>query len=274
MESESGFLEVGNANLFYEVAGEGQPIVMIHAGVADSRQWNDEFAQLAQDFRVLRYDMRGYGRSEPAEGKYTNLNDLRALLDHLGFRQPVVAIGCSMGGTLAMDLALAEPERVKALVMVDSGPSGLRLDVPDHPSAAAAEEAYEAGDLDRLAELEAQIWFDGIERRPEDVDPRMRKLALEMNRLALAHDARNLGERLADAETPAVERLNDVKMPVLVILGENDVPFMQAAADLMVQKIPSARKVVIEDAAHLPNLEHPEQFEQILRAFLGEVVGR
>ncbi len=129
METESGFVGIGNANLYYEVAGEGQPLVFIHAGVADSRQWNNEFVHFAQDYRVLRYDLRGYGKSSPVEGEYSHLGDLVALLDEIGLHQPLVVIGCSMGGSLAMNFALEHPSRVNALVMVGSGPSGLRLDV-------------------------------------------------------------------------------------------------------------------------------------------------
>ena len=118
MEAESGFVRSGNASLYYELAGEGQPIILIHAGVADSRQWNNEFAHFAQDFRVLRYDLRGYGKSSPVDGEFSHMGDLIALLDRHGFHQPLVLIGCSMGGGLAMDFALAHPPKVKALVMV------------------------------------------------------------------------------------------------------------------------------------------------------------
>ena len=270
METESGFARIGNASIYYEVAGEGQPIVFIHAGVADSRQWNNEFAHFASDFRVLRYDLRGYGRSSPAEGEFSHMADLKALLDERGFQQDLVLIGCSMGGGLAMDFALAVPSRVEALVMIGSGPSGLSLDVPDHPQAAAAEEAFEAGNLDLLAELEAQIWFDGMGRTAQQVDPGMRKLVLEMNRLALSHAAKQLGKRLADSDHPAAERLGELKIPVLVVVGEHDIPYVQAAADHMVENIRSARKVIIKDAAHLPNMDHPDEFQNTVRSFLNE----
>src|SRR5262245_1591203 len=102
-----GFAPINDASLYYEVDGAGPSIVMIHAGVADSRQWNNEFHWLAEQARVVRYDMRGYGKSEPVAGEFTHLRDLIALLDHLAVPRPVVAIGCSMGGGIAMDYALA-----------------------------------------------------------------------------------------------------------------------------------------------------------------------
>jgi pimeloyl-ACP methyl ester carboxylesterase len=200
------------------------------------------------------------------------MEDLIALLDRLRFHQPVVLIGCSIGGSLALDFALAHPSRVRALVMIGSGPSGLRLDVPGHPQQEDAERAYQAGELDLVAELEAQIWFDGMGRTPQQVNRDMRNLALEMNRLALSHDAKKLGKQLADTDTPAAERLDELKIPLLVIVGEHDIPYPHAAADHLVDNIPSARKVILEDAAHLPNMDHPDQFQSAIRSFLDEFV--
>jgi pimeloyl-ACP methyl ester carboxylesterase len=271
MVTESGFIKIGNASLYYEVAGAGQPMVWIHAGVADSRQWNNEFAEFGRDFRVLRYDLRGYGKSLPAEGEYSHLRDLTTLLDQVGFDSGLVLVGCSMGGGLAMDFALANPTRVKALVMVGSGPAGLDLDVPNHPVMLEAEQAYLKGDLERLAELEAQIWFDGMGRSVSQVNQTMRKLALEMNRLALSHAAKKLGVEVDNADSPAASRLHEIQIPVLVIVGEHDLPYLQAAADHMVANIPTARKVTIKDAAHLPNLDHPDQFQNSVRAFLDDI---
>jgi len=271
MQTHSGFASTGDARLYYEVAGEGQPFVMIHAGVADNRQWNNEFAYFANRFRVVRYDMRGYGKSEPVDGEFSHLQDLTALLDHLHIDQPLILMGCSMGGGLAMDLALTQPSRVKALIMVDAGPTGLKLDVPTPTKFEDAERAYNAGDLDRVAEIETQIWFDGMGRTPTQVNQVMRQLAYEMNRNALAHDAKQLGKRLPDTQVQAVERLSELHMPVLVIVGADDTPYMLAAATYMLEKIPSARKVIIEDAAHLPNMDHSDEFQRIVTTFLDSV---
>jgi len=236
--------------------------------VADSRQWNNEFTFFAQGYRVVRYDMRGYGKSEPVEGEFSHMSDLVSVLKALELQEPLVMMGCSMGGGLAMDFALTHPSRVKALIMVGSGPSGLELDVPAPAKFAEAEKAYQAGDLDLVAEIETQIWFDGIDRTPEQVNQAMRKLAYEMNRKALDHEAKELGKRLPNTETPAFDRLTDLDIPVLVIVGVHDTPYILAAADYMVEKLPSARKVRIEDAAHLPNMDQPHEFQTIVKAFL------
>ncbi len=268
MNISTGYCEVNGARLFYQLAGAGQPMVFIHAGVADSRQWDNEFTEFSRDFHVLRYDLRGYGKSLPVEGEFSHLADLTALLDRLNLDQPLIMIGCSMGGSLTLDFTLANPNRVKAIIMVGSGPSGLSLEVPDHPKAEEAEQAYNAGDLDRLAELEAQIWFDGMGRGPDQVNPVMRKLAVEMNRLALAHDAKKLGKQLPDVEINAVEQLHRLAVPLLAIVGEHDLPYLQAAADYMANKIPGARKVILADAAHLANIDQPVEFQRAVREFL------
>lgn len=267
-QSQSGFVSIDNAKLYYEVAGAGTPLVMVHAGVADSRQWDNEFTYFSQSNQVIRYDMRGYGKSEPVDGEFSHMSDLVSLLDTLGVHEPIVIMGCSMGGGLAMDFALSHPSRVQALVMVDSAPSGLELDVPTPAKFAEAEKAFESGDLDLLAEIETQIWFDGMGRTPEQVNAAMRKLLYEMNRLALSHEVKGLGKRLPNTETPAFDRLERLGMPVLIIVGSHDTPYILAAADYMKEKIKSAVQITIEDAAHLPNMDQPQEFQNIVEQFL------
>jgi len=268
---KSDMAKVNDAQIYYETAGGEALFVMIHAGVADSRQWNNEFAYFEQNYRVLRYDMRGYGKSEPVDGEFSHMGDLISLLDHLKLHEPFILMGCSMGGGLAMNFALTQPSRVKALIMVGSGPNGLELDVPTPVKFAEAEKAYEAGDLDLVAEIETQIWFDGMGRTPQQVNQQMRNLAYEMNRKALSHQARQLGKRLPDTESLAVNRLTELDIPVLVIVGSHDTPYILAAADYMIEKISSARKVVIEDAAHLPNMDQPDEFQGNVKAFLDDL---
>lgn len=271
---KSGFASIDNARIYYEVSGQGTPFVMIHAGVADSRQWNNEFKNFSQDYQVVRYDMRGYGKSAPVEGEYSHLGDLTALLDFLGIHEPLFIMGCSMGGGLAMDFALAQPSKVKGLIMVDSGPSGLELDVPAPAKFADIEKAFNAGDYDRVAELDTQVWFDGMNRAADQVNQSMRKLVYEMDRMALSHEVKNLGKRLPNTERQAFERLAELDIPVLIIIGEQDIPYMHAAAEYMVEKLPFAKKVVIPDAAHLPNMDHPHEFQEIVKSFLEDISKR
>jgi 2-hydroxy-6-oxonona-2,4-dienedioate hydrolase len=269
--TKSGFALIDNAKIYYESAGGGTPLVMVHAGVADSRQWNNEFAEFSKSYHVIRYDMRGYGKSEPVDGEFSHLGDLVSLLNTLGIREPAVIMGCSMGGGLAIDFALTHPSKVEALILVGAGPGGLELDAAIPPKFADAEKAFEAGNLDLVAEIETQIWFDGMGRTPEQVNQGMRKLLYEMDRIALSHEVKQLGKRLPNTETPAVGRLESLDMPVLIIAGSHDTPYILAAAKYMVEKIMFARKVIIEDAAHLPNMDQPREFQGIVKEFLASL---
>ena len=264
---EDAMVEVDNATIYYETAGSGQPIVFIHAGVADSRQWNNEFRRFSDRFNVIRYDLRGYGKSEPVDGEFTHLDDLIALLDHLNIDQPVILVGCSMGGGIALDYALEEPDKVKALILVDSAPSGLQLDIPPPAKFKLVEEADKAGDLELIAEIETQIWFDG-DRETSAVNQKMRQLAYSMNLTVLLHKEKELGKRLTNLDTPAIERLAEIKIPVLAVVGANDIPYMHAAMDYMATNISSIHRVTIENAAHLPNLDRPDEFERVLVNFI------
>src|SRR6266498_6086213 len=202
-QTKSGFVNIDEAHIYYETAGKGTPFVMIHAGVADRRQWNNEFAFFAQDYQVLRYDMRGYGKSEPVDGEFSHMSDLVSVVKALELQEPLIMMGCSMGGGLAMDFALTYPSRVKALIMVDAGPSGLELDVATPSKFADVEKAFEAGNLDLVAEIETQIWFDGMDRAPAQVDQAMRKMLCEMERIVLSHEVKQLGKRLPNTQTAA-----------------------------------------------------------------------
>ena len=271
IQKESGYINVGKAAIYYEHSGSGTPFIMIHAGVADSRQWNNEFIHFSEDYQAVRYDMRGYGKSEPVDSAFSHLGDLNALIDALPIDPPFILMGCSIGGGMSMDFALANPEKVMALIMVGSSPSWLELDIEDPDKISEAVKAYEEGNLDLAAELETQIWFDGMDRTPDQVNIQMRTLAYEMNRTAIGHEVKQLGRRLPDTDKPAFNRLDEIKIPLLIIVGSQDLPYFHAAADYMTERIDSAQTRKIDNAAHLSNMDQPDQFQAIVSRFLDEI---
>lgn len=269
---KAGYAQVKGARLYYELAGGGAPLVMIHAGIADSRMWDGEFKVFQRSHRVLRFDMRGYGRSLPVEGEFNLQDDCEALLNSLGITDPMILIGCSMGGGLAIDFALSHPERVAALILVGSDPAGLELeaDWPDELFA-QSEAAFKAADVQRVAELDMRIWFDGVGRSAQDVDARARQRAFEMARLVTEHELKGIGRHVRKgASVPAAERMGELLMPALIVIGENDLPYLRLAADYMAASIPNATKLVIPNAGHLPNMEQPALFQNALRDFLAK----
>jgi 3-oxoadipate enol-lactonase len=177
-------------------------------------------------------------------------------------------MGCSMGGGLAINFALTRPSQTAGLILVGAGPPGLELDTPTPAKFAAAEQAYRAGDFDLLAEIETQIWFDGVGRTPDQVNQRMRRLAYEMNRQALAHYAKKLGQELPGTEIVAADEISALRAPTLIIVGAHDIPYTHAAADYLLARLPSARKALIADAAHLTNMDQPEEFRRVVTEFL------
>lgn len=263
---QSGYAASDGARLYYEIAGRGEPLVLVHAGIADGRMWDGQIAAFARRYRVIRYDMRGFGRSAIVEGPYAHHGDLSALLDSLGLERAVL-VGCSMGGRTIIDFALEYPERVRALVPVGSALSGFDAgeDPPQQWEELVAAEA--AGDLERVSELEVQIWVDGPYRGPERVDPGVRDLVREMNLIALKNEASGLGEE-RPLEPPAVNRLVEIEVPTLVIVGDLDRPATIEAADLLARRIPLARRAVIAGTAHLPNMERPQEFNRVALGFL------
>ncbi|MCE2472480.1 MAG: alpha/beta hydrolase [Anaerolineae bacterium] len=273
MNIETGFVEVNGANLYFERAGAGPPLIMIHAGIADCRMWDHEFTALADSYQTLRFDMRGYGRSLPAAGEFNIQDDLDGLLAALDIPAPIILMGCSMGGGLAIEFALAQPEQVSALLLVGSDPRGFEGDAawPDE-LIAQSEAAFEQGKVDEVAELDMQIWFDGVGRSRDDVDPAIRAKAFEMARQVTVHELSGIGEhKRKTAEVSPAQRLTELTMPALVIIGEKDLPYLHQAADYMAEQLPRARKLILPNAAHLPNMEHPALFEASIREFLAGV---
>ncbi len=268
-EPESGFAEVEGASLYYEVAGFGEPLVLVHAGIADHRMWDGQLGAFGEHHKVIRYDMRGCGRSEAEEGTpFSHHDDLRGLLDSLGIERPSF-VGCSIGAKTVLDFTLDQPGRARALVLVCPAVSGFESDEEPPDEWEELVKADEAGDLERVSELEVRIWVDGPYRGPEQVDPAVRDLVWEMNLIALQNEAALGEERPADP--PAVERLAEIRVPVLVVAGERDRPEVNARADLLARSIPHAQKVVVGGTAHVPNMETPEEFNRVVLEFLDEV---
>ncbi len=267
---QTGYADVNGAKLYYEEFGSGHPLVMVHAGIADHTMWDDQFPEFDKHYRTIRLDLRGYGNSEPAAGEFAHADDLIGFLDALHIER-VYLMGCSIGGMTCMDVTLDHPDRVDALIMVASGPTGLNLDVPPEPKFAEVEKAWNAQDFDRVVELETQIWIDGAKRTPDQIDPKVREHAKAMNLRAINHERKELGTRRPPKSPSAAERLDELKLPVLIVYGDQDTPFTQAAAPYMEQHIRGAKRVLIPNTAHLPNMEQPAEFNRIVLDFLKNI---
>jgi pimeloyl-ACP methyl ester carboxylesterase len=266
----AGYAEVNGARLYYEVAGEGHPLVLIHAAIADSRMWNSQFAEFAKRYRVVRYDLRGFGKSAMVDGQYSDRDDLLGLLDFLGMDKAYL-LGCSMGGSTAFDFTLEHPQMLDALIMVASGLRGIEF-TGDPP--ALEEElvaAFKAGDIAKSAELEARIFLAGEGRTLDQIDPALRTLLIDMDTIALGNEKRRNEHTMPPPEPPAFTRVGEIHIPLLYIYGDRDDAIFARVAEMLAREIPGAQVAMMPDTAHLPNMEQPTEFNRIVKDFLGKI---
>lgn len=266
-----GFISVNGARLHYEVAGSGPPVVLIHSGITDSRSWNPQFKEFARDFRVLRYDLRGFGQSDVPQGTYSSVSDLVALLDAAGMGRAAF-VGVSMGGALALDLALEHSERVSALVLVASGFSGRKPSESFKAVMGEIETLWKSGLIDEAVERELQVWLDGKGRSAADVDPELREAVRLMDRQAAERFPPDAKPQPIDP--PAAGRFSEIRVPTLVVIGDLDLDDIRGAANQLAAGITGARQVVMHGVAHVPNMEHPEEFNRVVIDFLRSVTDR
>lgn len=266
---QRGFAPVNGAELYYETAGSGYPLLLIHAGVADSRMWNEHFGNFARRYRVIRYDLRGFGRTMMPTGAYASYEDAAGLLDFLGVAQAHV-VGISFGGRIALDLALAYPERVSALVLGAPSVGGHQPPEEVRRFAEAEDDALERGDLDAATELNLRMWVDGPYRAPDEVDPAVRRRVGEMQRHAFAIPEPDDAEERPLAP-PAIKRLDEIQAPTLVLVGDQDIPDKLMVAERLAAEIPGAQKAVIPGVAHMLSMEKPAEFRELVLDFLQAV---
>ena len=259
-----GIAEVNGARLWYEVAGSGRAVVLLHGHLIDSGQWDDQFPLYAREFRVARYDARGFGRSDQPEGPFSFSEDLHGLMGALGIERAAL-VGCSGGGATVVDLALAHPEMVEALVLVGSGLAGFRFTGEVPADMVAHRRAMEAGDVGRAVEASLRFSTDGG-RRPDQVDPAARERTRAMMVRQLSRPRVTAEARWVDP--PAASRLAEIRAPVMVLVGDHDNVVVRDIADLVTREVPGARREVIPDAGHHPNMEHPALFDELVLGFL------
>ena len=269
--ADPGFIEApGGGKLGYEARGEGTPIVFLHDGLVSSAGWDSPFDALAKNFRAIRYDRRGFGRSEPPTGPYSDVDDLHAVLETLKAGRAVL-VGCSNGSRLAVDYTLAHPDRVEALVLV--GPVVSGLPYSEHflrRGLVNFRPMFQEKNREKLIEAWVQDPYLTASRNPE-AQARLREL-LTKNPGPLTV---NFPES-RPADRPAGGRLAEIHVPTLILVGAADIPDVHAHAGILEAGIHRARRIVLPGVGHLAQLDKPEVLGREILLFLrpGEVARR
>jgi pimeloyl-ACP methyl ester carboxylesterase len=258
-----------SSGLAWDARGDGEPVVFVHAGVADRRMWEPHWTAFAAAFRAIRYDARGFGETLPPGGAWSHHGDLASLLDELALER-VHLVGASQGAGTAVELALARPSAVASLVLVAPG-GALIGEPPDVLRSVwrAEGEALDRGDLDEAVEINLRAWVDGPARTPEAVEPETRSFVGRMQRLAFempVWDADVAPEN--ELEPAAAGRLGELRIPVLVVVGMADWPPIIDVAERIGLEVPGARVVRWPGVAHMASLERPTEFERLVREFV------
>ncbi len=241
-------LKVGADTLWVEdSAGPGQAVVLLHPGVGDSRIWDRMWTTLvASRHRIVRFDVRGYGRSAPATEPYVLVDDLQHVLDRLGVSEAHL-VGCSMGGATALDLALAAPDRVLSLTLLCPGVSGYPWP-PDPENDAEAERLQARDDVDGLVRLSLELWA-AAGHTPEAVEQMRSAATAWPNEATYQRPPRHT----------AYDRLEHVSCPTTLLVGTLDRPALVACNEEAARRIPGCRLLRVEGVDHLPPLRIPEQ---------------
>lgn len=239
--------------IYYEVHGEGPPLLLTHGYSSTSAMWHGQVDALAKDHTLILWDMRGHGQSDypddpKAYSEALTVGDMASILDAVGAERAIIG-GLSLGGYMSLAFYRACPERARALLIIDTGPGFKKND---------AREAWNA---------RALATADKLEREGLDVlkaATRERATASHRNAKGLALAARGM---LTQRDARVIELLPDIKVPALIVVGADDTPFL-AASDYMAAKIPGAQKIVIPAAGHAVNIDQPKAFVDAVAPFL------
>ena len=264
-------IEIDGATLTGVETGEGLPVVFLHAGVCDNRMWHEQMRITAEcGWHAIAYDRRGYGDAESVDEPFSHLDDLEAVLDAFDIHAAVF-VGCSLGGGLAIDFALANPGRVIGLVLIGTSVTGAPWSATAEEQAIemAEEDAWERGDAELLNRVQAHEWLDGPRAKSGRVGGSARDLFLDMNAKALAKPALTMEEERPDAWS----RVDAISAPTMLIVGDEDFTALIDRHEHLSETLPNSFAAVLEGVAHIPSIERPDLINRMLEEFLGALSG-
>jgi 3-oxoadipate enol-lactonase len=265
---ESGFVEVDGGRIYYEVEGDGHPLLLVHGDLGSLRMWDEQVPAFAERYRVIRYDRRGFGRTESDDIAFSNRADARAVLDHVDASSAHV-VAQSRGALIALDLVLESPDRCDSLVSVAGGVGGYRPQPPEGrepPPWDAMERAWESKEWERVAEFDTRVWVDGWGQPATRIDPALRRKVHDW--IVDSYRAEKAEGKPQPLNPPAAERLSEVRVPTLVMIGDVDEAGGVVAQRHLAASVAGAQVVEFPGVAHMIQLEEPERFNALVLDFL------
>lgn len=260
---QTGFVKVNEANLYYELAGKGSPIVLLHGAPLDSRMWEPQMEPLSRQFQVIRFDMRGLGRSIDPGIPFTLYEDLYSLLKALRIEK-VSLVGASFGSYAAVEFALAYPEMVECLVLVC--PGGFELPSADRQQwSQKIAEAAGQGMLEEVLELNLHLLLDGPTQQKGRVQDRREWLGAIFREIFSQPPVQ--GNKPAWLNPDPRGRLGEIRVPTLVVSGQLDHPDFIRTAERLGSQIPDASHIRLHNSAHFPNIDSPDELNEIVERF-------
>jgi pimeloyl-ACP methyl ester carboxylesterase len=255
----SGYMAMGDDSIFYEAKGSGEVIILIHDGILNREVWDDQFAYFAERYKVIRYDRRGYGKSSPARGSYSHLEDLKTLYECLNIDRATL-MACSSGGALAIDLALSCPKKVRRLVLVGAIVGGFTYTNHFYTRGGYVPESFEN-------DLAEGIWYvtkDPYAIYTENTEAKTKAVSLLENNPTRIYSR----SRFIRGDKPAYRRLNEIQIPALILVGEFDMPDVHAHAGAMNAGIFNSKRIIISNSGHLIPMEQPALFNKAVSDFM------
>lgn len=256
-------IKIDGSKIYYEKEGRGDPIIFLHADALDSRQWDTQFAYFAKKYTVVRYDIRGFGKSHnPTDAPYSFSEDLFLFMKHLSLDKAHV-VGLSLGAAISIDFALTYPQKVRSLVLADAGISGDGFDESFLKNINIITHLAKDGDLARAKEAWLNLSIFDYSRKNFDVWNSVKEMVNDTS------GYRWYGKNQPiEIDPPAIKRLPNIKAPTLVLVGEHDTPDFQRKSKLLHEKIQGSQFAIIPNAGHLSNIDNPEEFNKTVDSFL------
>jgi len=261
---EYNIFDEDGAKINYEIDGEGDPLIFLHAGGLDCRMWDLQFRKFANHFKVIRYNFRGTGHSSHPRKPFSHHKDLHEFIDFLGIENPIL-IGASLGGKVAIDFALSYPKEVKALILESPGLGGLDFSQQYIQTIVPIIGALKTNELHSKDFAFFKNSFLALSTEDDAIIHKITDMLQENAQFLTINPGIIQG-----LEPPANQQLSKIKIPVLLIQGEKDHRDLFEIAEIIKNKLPLSQQKIIADTGHLPNLENPTRFNQVLNKFLLE----